>query len=68
VILPLVSAGFVVFTNSFGSEVVDLAVATAWAVLPVVIFYKFYGRYNDRIYNYKLSLSHMLCDIFHTNS
>jgi hypothetical protein len=29
VILPLVSAGFVVFTNSFGSEVVDLAVATA---------------------------------------
>jgi hypothetical protein len=27
-----------------------------------------HGRYNDQIYNYKLSLSHMLCDIFHTNS
>jgi hypothetical protein len=29
-------------------------------------FRKFYGRYNDLIY--KLSLSHMLSDIFHTNS
>jgi hypothetical protein len=27
-------------------------------------FRKFYGRYNDIIYNYKLSLSHMLSDIF----
>jgi hypothetical protein len=27
-------------------------------------FRKFYGRYNDLIYNYKLSLSHMLSDIF----
>jgi hypothetical protein len=31
-------------------------------------FRKFYGRYNDPIYNYKLSSSHMLSDIFHTNS
>jgi hypothetical protein len=31
-------------------------------------FSKFYGRYNDLIYNYKLSLSHMLSDIFHTYS
>ena len=31
-------------------------------------FCKFYGRYNDLIYNYKLSLSHMLSDIFHTNT
>jgi hypothetical protein len=31
-------------------------------------FHKFYGRYNDLIYNYTLSLSHMLFDIFHTNS
>jgi hypothetical protein len=31
-------------------------------------FCKFCGRYNDRMYNYKLSLSHMLSDIFHTNS
>jgi hypothetical protein len=31
-------------------------------------FRKFYGRYNDLIYNYKISLSHMLSDIFHTNS
>ena len=31
-------------------------------------FRKFYGRYNDLIHNYKLSLSHMLSDIFHTNS
>jgi hypothetical protein len=31
-------------------------------------FRKFYGRYNDLIYNYKFSLSHMLSDIFHTNS
>jgi hypothetical protein len=33
-------------------------------------FCKFYGRYNDLIhnYNYKLSLSHMLSDIFHSNS
>jgi hypothetical protein len=31
-------------------------------------FRKFYGRYNDLIYNYKLSLSHMLCDNFHTTS
>jgi hypothetical protein len=27
-------------------------------------FLKFYGRYNDLIHNYKLSLSHMLSDIF----
>jgi hypothetical protein len=27
-------------------------------------FCRFYGRYNDLIYNYKLSLSHMLSDIF----
>jgi hypothetical protein len=31
-------------------------------------FRKFYGRYNDLIYNYILSLSPMLSDIFHTNS
>jgi hypothetical protein len=31
-------------------------------------FRKFYGRYNDLIQNYKLSLSYMLSDIFHTNS
>jgi hypothetical protein len=31
-------------------------------------FCKFYDRYNDLIYNNKLSLSHMLSDIFHTNS
>jgi hypothetical protein len=30
-------------------------------------FRKFYGCYNDLIQNYKLSLSHMLSDIFHTN-
>jgi hypothetical protein len=31
-------------------------------------FRMFYGRYNDLIHNYKLSLSHMLSDIFCTNS
>jgi hypothetical protein len=31
-------------------------------------FRKFFGRYNGLIYNYELSLSHMLSDIFHTNS
>jgi hypothetical protein len=31
-------------------------------------FRKFYVRYNDLILNYKLSLSHMLSDIFQTNS
>jgi hypothetical protein len=31
-------------------------------------FRKFYGRYNDLIHDYKLSLSHMLSDIFHSNS
>jgi hypothetical protein len=33
-------------------------------------FLKFFGRYNDLIYRpyYKLSLSHMLSDIFHTYS
>jgi hypothetical protein len=31
-------------------------------------FRKFYSRYNDLIHNYKLSLSHMLTDIFHSNS
>jgi hypothetical protein len=31
-------------------------------------FHKFYGRYSDLIYNFKLSMSHMLSDIFHTNS
>jgi hypothetical protein len=33
-------------------------------------FRKFYGRYNDLIYDYKLSLSNkiLLSDIFHTNS
>jgi hypothetical protein len=30
-------------------------------------FRKFYGRYNDLIYNHKLSFSHMLSEIFHTN-
>ena len=30
-------------------------------------FHKFFGRYNDQIYKYKLSLSHMLSEIFHTN-
>jgi hypothetical protein len=29
-------------------------------------FRKFYGRYNDFICNYKLSLAHMLNDLFHT--
>jgi hypothetical protein len=29
---------------------------------------KFYDRYNDLIHNHKLSLSHMLSDIFYTNS
>ena len=28
-------------------------------------FRKFYGRYNDLICDYKLSLSHMLNDLFH---
>jgi hypothetical protein len=32
------------------------------------IFCKFNGCYNDLICNYKLSLSHMLSDIFHSNS
>jgi hypothetical protein len=32
------------------------------------VFRKFYGRYNDLIYNYKLSLSHVLSNIFHTDS
>jgi hypothetical protein len=31
-------------------------------------FRKLYGHYNDLIYNYKLSLSHMLSVIFHNNS
>jgi hypothetical protein len=31
-------------------------------------FRKFYGVYNDLLYNYKLSLRHMLFDIFHSNS
>jgi hypothetical protein len=30
-------------------------------------FRKFYGRYNDLIYPYKLSLGHMLSDMFHNN-
>jgi hypothetical protein len=30
-------------------------------------FRKFYGRYNDLIYPYNLSLGHMLSDMFHTN-
>jgi hypothetical protein len=29
-------------------------------------FRKFYGRYNDLVYDYKLSLAHMLNDCFHT--
>ena len=29
-------------------------------------FRKFYGRYNDLVCDYKLSLSHMLTDLFHT--
>jgi hypothetical protein len=29
-------------------------------------FRKFYGRYNDLVYDYKLSLAHMLNDLFHT--
>jgi hypothetical protein len=31
-------------------------------------FRKFYERFNDTIYNYKLSLRYMLSDIFHTNN
>jgi hypothetical protein len=34
----------------------------------MLVFRTFYGRYNDLSYNYKLSLNHMLSDIFHTNS
>jgi hypothetical protein len=30
-------------------------------------FLKCYGRYNDLIYPYNLSLGHMLSDMFHTN-
>jgi hypothetical protein len=30
-------------------------------------FCKFYARDNDLIHNHKLSLSHMLSDIFHTS-
>ena len=30
-------------------------------------FRKFYGRYNDLICSYNLSLGHMLSDMFHTN-
>jgi hypothetical protein len=30
-------------------------------------FRKFYGRYNDVIYPYNLSLGHMLSDVFHNN-
>jgi hypothetical protein len=29
-------------------------------------FCKFYGRYNDLVCDYKLSLAHMLNDLFHT--
>jgi hypothetical protein len=29
-------------------------------------FHKFYGRYNDLVCDYKLSLAHMLDDLFHT--
>jgi hypothetical protein len=29
-------------------------------------FRKFYGHYNDLVCNYKLSLAHMLNDLFHT--
>ena len=29
-------------------------------------FRKFYGRYNDLVCDYKLSLAHMLNDLFHT--
>jgi hypothetical protein len=29
-------------------------------------FRKFYGRYNDLVCDYKLSLAHMLDDLFHT--
>jgi hypothetical protein len=29
-------------------------------------FRKFYGRYNDLVYDYKLSLAHMLNDLLHT--
>ena len=29
-------------------------------------FHKFYGRYNDPVCNYKLSLRYMLTDLFHT--
>jgi hypothetical protein len=30
-------------------------------------FRKFYGRYNDHIYPYNLSLGRMLSDVFHNN-
>jgi hypothetical protein len=30
-------------------------------------FRKYYGRYNDLIYAYSLSLDHMLPAMFHTN-
>jgi hypothetical protein len=30
-------------------------------------FRKFYGRYSDLVCDYKLSLAHMLNDLFHTN-
>jgi hypothetical protein len=38
------------------------------AVSYDINFCKFYSRYNDLIYNHKLSLNIMLSDIFHTSS
>jgi hypothetical protein len=34
--------------------------------MKVTIIILFYGRYNDLVCDYKLSLAHMLNDLFHT--
>jgi hypothetical protein len=39
-----------------------------YSIAFMLVFHKFCGRYNDLLYNYKLLLSHMLPDIFETNS
>jgi hypothetical protein len=41
-----------------------------WMISIVIwyaAFHKFYGRYNDLIYPYNISLGHMLSDMFHNN-
>jgi hypothetical protein len=60
------------YMSEKGIKTIDLSTTATVRRLIWEWFYKnisrkFYGRYNDIIYPYNLSVVHMLSDMFHNN-